>query len=91
LYDGGIRMTDERIGALFDRMRRNDLFDDTLIVLLSDHGEEFGEHDSLRHEQIYQELLHVPLIVRFPGKAEWRGRREDAVVRLIDLLPTQRD
>ena len=92
LYDGGIRHADMRIGLLFDEMRRRGLYENTLIVVTSDHGEEFADHDPDRFYNAhcisgYDELLHVPLIMKLPG-----GRRAGTVVpdqvELIDLAPT---
>lgn len=90
LYDGSIRRVDEQLGNLLDRMDALGVRDDTLIVVLSDHGEEFLEHGEFLHEQIYQELLHVPLIMAFPAtkRASLQNRRESRVVRLIDVAPT---
>lgn len=90
LYDGGIRRVDDRLGRLLERLDAIGVRDDTLIVVLSDHGEEFLEHGEFLHEQIYQELLRVPLILVPPAGADarLRGRREQRVVRLIDVAPT---
>jgi arylsulfatase A-like enzyme len=90
LYDGSIRYADKQLGEFLDRLASRGELEDTLIVFLSDHGEEFREHDGWLHETVYQELLHVPLIVRpaadmLPGS---RGKRLDTVVRLVDVLPT---
>jgi len=92
LYDGGILAVDRFLGRLFEALRRRDLYDRTLVVLVSDHGEEFGEHDASRIFDAhcttqYEELIHVPLIVRFPPLAG-RGRVVDRPVGLIDVAPT---
>jgi arylsulfatase A-like enzyme len=94
LFDGSIRLTDDTLGKLIDGLRIAGVLDQTLIIVLSDHGEEFLEHGMFLHEQVYQELLHVPLIMVFPataGGAALQGRRDGAVVRLIDVLPTVLD
>jgi len=93
LYDGAIRLTDDQVGKLIDRLRTAGILDRTLIILLSDHGEEFLDHGMFLHEQVYEELLHVPLIMVLPAGAgaPHQGRRETAVVRLIDVLPTVLD
>lgn len=88
LYDGEIAKTDALLAKLLDRLDAPDLVGDTLVVLLSDHGEEFWEHGSVLHSHtLYQELLHVPLVVRVPA---WRDRaaRIPAPVSMLDLLPT---
>ncbi|MGH7287886.1 MAG: sulfatase, partial [Myxococcota bacterium] len=86
LYDGAIRYTDEQFGALLDGLATLQLLDSTLVVLTADHGEEFLDHGRLLHEQVYRELLHVPLIIRFPGQHEGRVVAED--VSLADIVPT---
>ena len=90
LYDAGIRYADRFVGELLKRLEETGAADRTIVILLSDHGEEFMEHGHFRHRNIYQELLHVPLIVRIPGQEgeAFRGRRIDGLVRLIDILPT---
>lgn len=92
LYDAGVSYTDHHVGDLLDALRQRKLLDDTLVVLVSDHGEEFHEHGRFLHEQVYEELVRVPLIVRFPDAVR-RGRplhgtRTGAVVGLIDVAPT---
>jgi arylsulfatase A-like enzyme len=88
LYDGGIRHTDALVGRLLKLLRAQGRLEDTVLVILSDHGEEFWEHGSVLHgHSLYQELLHVPLIVRLPG-ARHGGRRVPATVRLLDVAPT---
>jgi arylsulfatase A-like enzyme len=92
LYDGGIHHTDAELGAFLEWLGTRPLWQDTLLVLLSDHGEEFGEHGALRHTTLHRETLHVPLLVRFPGDdPALRPRRVADVVRLIDVAPTLLD
>ncbi len=93
LYDAGIRDTDTQIGILLDDLRARGLLENTIVVVVSDHGEEFLEHGQYLHEQLYEELLHVPLIISFPGDkgARYRGRREKSLVRLVDVAPTLLD
>ena len=89
LYDGEIRFTDEAFGELLDGLDALGLSDDTLVVMTSDHGEEFGEHGGYKHgHTLHRELLDVPLVIRAPGFA---ARRVDARVGLIDVMPTVLD
>jgi arylsulfatase A-like enzyme len=93
LYDACIRFTDDELGRLLDRIDALGLADETLVVVLSDHGEEFLEHGRFGHDALFDELLRVPLVVRVPD-AERRGLRRgrvSEVVRLVDVLPTLLD
>ncbi len=89
LYDSEIRFTDFHLGILFERLKEKDLYEDTLIVLTSDHGEEFCERGDywIGHTKtLYQELIHVPLILKLPGQRN--QKIFDQSVGLIDLMPT---
>ena len=89
-YDEELLALDGRLGELFARLREDDLWDETLIVVTSDHGEEFYEHGSMGHGQsLHRELIDVPLIFKPP--AAWKspaGGTVDAVVELRSLSPT---
>ncbi len=89
LYDAEIRYTDEKlIGPLIQKLKDAGLYDKTLIVFTSDHGEEFYDHSSWGHgHQLYDESLKVPLIIKFP-ESEHRGIRSDTIVSLVDVMPT---
>ena len=88
LYDGEIAFTDHNFGQLLDKLKSLGLYEDSLIIFLSDHGEEFREHGGLFHGySLYEEQVHVPLIVKLPRGAH-AGRRVAAPVRLLDVLPT---
>lgn len=92
LYDGGIRSADDFIDGLFVALRQRGLYDDTLIVLLSDHGEEFGEHHpdrvySAHGTGMYDQLIHVPLLLRMPSRVR-AGTVVGEQVELIDVAPT---
>jgi arylsulfatase A-like enzyme len=90
-YDNGIRATDQALGRLFAGLRKRGLYDDALIVVLSDHGEEFLDHGDFGHgPRVYQELARVPLLLRLPGGAE-AGRAIAGPVGLIDVAPTLLD
>jgi arylsulfatase A-like enzyme len=100
LYDGGIAFTDERLGALLDRLETLGLFDNTIIILTSDHGEQFWEHGTWRHGQVlYDHQLLVPLVIYTPppvrralgGDPVLAGGRVEAQVSLVDILPTLLD
>jgi len=89
LYDAGLRFTDETlVKPVVETLRRLGLYERTMIIVTSDHGEEFYDHGGWNHSHsVYDELLRVPLIVKMPG-GEFRGRRYPGIVRLTDLMPT---
>lgn len=88
LYDGCVHYADDQLRELVAGLKALDLLDRTLLVITSDHGEEFGEHGFLLHDQGgYEELAHLPLIVRLPGGREG-GRRVEGLAAMVDLAPT---
>ncbi len=88
MYDAAVKLADERVGAVIDVLAKAGVWDDTLFILVSDHGEEMDEHGMWQHDQsVYEELLHVPLIVHFPHDA-YGGRRIGRPVSLVDVVPT---
>ncbi|MEP0845297.1 MAG: sulfatase [Phycisphaerae bacterium] len=88
LYDACVFAADRRVGTVIDLLKQRGLWDNTIFILLSDHGEELGDHGGWLHDQsVYQELLHVPLIIRFPH-GENAGRRVREPVSLVDVMPT---
>ncbi len=67
-YHGAIAYLDEQIGQLLDRLRQRGVLDNTLVIITSDHGEEFLEHGQMGHARgMWEEVLRVPLVVSFPG------------------------
>ncbi|GAB3319801.1 sulfatase [Haloplanus salinarum] len=93
LYDSEIRYLDDRISTLFDDLRRADEFDNSLIVVVGDHGELFGEHDLIGHHfSLADELLHVPLFVKWPhGTNPLAATRSNASVSLSNVFKTVLD
>jgi arylsulfatase A-like enzyme len=88
LYDAGIRHMDETtLRPLLDDLRDYGLERDTLVVFTSDHGEAFLEHGRFLHDDLHGETLHVPLVLRFPGRVP-AGTRVTAPARLLDVMPT---
>lgn len=87
-YDGEIATADLYVGELLDGLRQRGLYDDALVILTSDHGEGLGDHGESEHGVfLYQEDLHVPLILKLPH-GERRGEQVDRPVQSIDLVPT---
>ncbi len=88
-YEGEVVHADRCVGALIAELERGGILDDTLVVLLSDHGEALGEHGEETHGLfVYECVLRVPLILRLPGAHGPRGKRVAATVSLIDVMPT---
>lgn len=88
-YDASIRSMDRALGMLFDRLRNMGRYDDALIVVTSDHGEEFGEHGMVgwHSHTLHRELLRVPLLLKLP-RSLGGGARIETPVRSIDIAPT---
>jgi arylsulfatase A-like enzyme len=88
LYDGEIAFTDVAVGELLKGLEERGLKENTLIVFMSDHGEEFFEHKGFEHgHTLFDELIKVPLIFSLPGTLPEEMRISDQV-RLLDLVPT---
>ncbi len=88
LYDNGIAWADDSVAKLFRLLDAHDLFEDSIVVVLSDHGDEFLEHGGFNHGRtVYQELVHVPLLLRLPG-GRHGGRVLEEPVALVDVAPT---
>ena len=86
-YDGLISYIDKQIGYLLKELKEKGVYDNSLIILIADHGDGFMEHKFISHSyKPYDELLRVPLIVKFP-RLKWRGNVINKQVRLIDVMP----
>jgi len=88
-YDDNVAYADSLVGEIIERIRSAGRLDDTLVMMLSDHGEAFYEHGMFKHtQQVYRESLHIPMVIRWPsGSVGWR-KEVDAPVSLVDVLPT---
>lgn len=90
LYRGDVDEADRLLGCLLEELRERDLFEDSVLIVVSDHGENLGDHGYLDHQfGVFETLLAVPLVVRAPGRLE-AGTRGDPVV-LTDLYATVLD
>ncbi|HXV61058.1 MAG TPA: sulfatase [Vicinamibacteria bacterium] len=89
LYDGEILYTDRHVERLFQEMKRLGVFEESIIVVTSDHGEEFLEHGGWEHQKtLYEEQLRIPLVVKLPLSLGHPNGRVEAQVSLIDVAPT---
>ncbi len=87
LYDEEIAFVDKMVGDLFGWLRAQGLFDNTLIIITSDHGEHFGEHHLMEHQySLYEPIVRVPLIVRYPDAIQ--PGVVDELVQTHDVFPT---
>ncbi len=88
LYDAGVAAADDAVGRVLDLLDAAGFAHDTLVIVTADHGEEFYEHANWGHGQsLFQELVHVPLILRWPGVAT-AGQRIARPVMSVDVVPT---
>ena len=91
LYDGGVASADTVMGGMLEQMDKEGILDRAILVVLSDHGDDLWDHDDFwspgHGHSVYQELLHVPLIIRAPGLVAAGGRIRTPV-SLLDVLPT---
>jgi arylsulfatase A-like enzyme len=88
LYLAELRYLDELLQQLLGGIDQRRGLDGATVVVLSDHGDNIGEHGLLGHNySLWETLLHVPLVVRFPG-GEGGGRRDPRLAQTVDLLPT---
>jgi arylsulfatase A-like enzyme len=88
-YRAEVRRVDGAVGRLARELEALGLWDQTLVVLVSDHGEEFGEHGFFGHgHSVYQELVHVPLFVKWPRSAGVEPGRVAEAVSSLDVFPT---
>ena len=85
-YDGGIRWVDESIGKFFDWFYTTEASKNTFVIITSDHGEEFFEHNHIDHRNsLYKELVHIPLLIIGPGI---KAGKYNNPISLVDIVPT---
>jgi arylsulfatase A-like enzyme len=89
VYYGEISFVDEQIGRLVGELKALGIYDNTTLVVTADHGEEFWDHGGFEHgHTLYDELLRVPLIIKFPARLRPIKRVVNAQVRVLDVMPT---
>lgn len=92
LYDGEILQMDHAMGTLFDNLRKRGVWDDLSIVVVTDHGEAFGENNCYRHPyHFWEPNIHVGFMVRSPEFKSGLGRVEDRLMQSVDVAPTLLD
>ncbi len=91
LYDASVLYADRNVADVVEVLKARGVWDRAIFVFLSDHGEELADHGSWFHGQsIYDELMHVPLLIHFPG-GQYGGTGVAAPVSLVDVMPTLLD
>ena len=92
LYDGEVADVDSRLRQSLERMRETGLLDRTIVIITADHGEELFDHGWIGHAstaydgKLYDELIHIPLIIRVPDTS--LTGRYDSLVQGVDIMPT---
>jgi arylsulfatase A-like enzyme len=88
LYRAEVRSVDAAVGTVLDALDAAGLRDRAIVIVVADHGEEFWEHGGVEHgHTVYEELVHIPLLLRWPGHIA-AGSRVRSVVRITDVLPS---
>jgi arylsulfatase A-like enzyme len=88
LYDDEIFYNDHCIGQIIDCLKGLRVYDDAMVIIVSDHGDAFYEHSFYAHGHTpYEELIHVPMVVKFPD-GEYVGQRVEGLTELVDIFPT---
>ncbi len=90
-YLACVSFVDAQVGALIDALDASPYADNTIVILTSDHGYEFGEKEALSKNTLWENSTRVPLVIRAPGLSANAGKQVDEPVALIDLYPTVRD
>lgn len=89
-YDAEVGHLDHDLHTLFDELAGRGLLENTIVVIVGDHGESIGEHYKMEHKSsVYETEVHIPLIVRMPGQST--GRHVDRFVHIVDVMPTLLD
>lgn len=89
-YDDCIEYLDRFIGDFIEELKRLNLYKKTIIILCADHGEELGERGTFNrfgNQNLYQEVIRVPLIIKYPS-SRLNGKRVNSLVELVDIMPT---
>jgi arylsulfatase A-like enzyme len=88
IYDANLRWADQSLGNLIAELKQQGLWDNTLLIVTADHGESMGDHRYTWHASCpYDETIHIPLVIRFPGDQRPVGR-VSALTETVDLMPT---
>ncbi len=89
-YDGDVSNCDQRLGELFKLLKDLNLYSNSIIILTADHGEDLMEHNTFSHGDIYDQIIRIPLIFRYPHMPA-ENRKIDSDIEAIDIFPTVLD
>ena len=87
-YMASVRFMDEQVGRLLEALDRLKIREETIVIFISDHGYNLGEHDSWSKVSLWEGSIRVPMIISHPGFKEIHGTTDDSITELIDLYPT---
>jgi arylsulfatase A-like enzyme len=87
-YCGEVKYTDSQLGLFFDQLTALGLWENTVVILVSDHGEGLNQHNWASHGLVWEEQLRVPMMIRLPGGRGDLPTRFEPIVSLVDLFPT---
>ncbi|MDF2723347.1 MAG: betC [Paenibacillus sp.] len=88
VYLGLVSLLDHCVGRIIDELKRENLYDNSLIIFTSDHGEMLGSHGLWQKMCMYEESVHTPLFMKFPAEFKPAAASSDALVSSIDVVPT---
>lgn len=87
-YMASVRFMDQQVGRLLDALDRLNIRDETIVVFISDHGYNLGEHDCWSKVSLWEGSVRIPMIISYPGYKHNRGSKCESITELIDLYPT---
>ena len=87
-YMASVRFMDQQVGRVLDALDRLDLREETIVIFISDHGYNLGEHDCWSKVSLWEGSVRVPLIISYPGNKRMHGTTCETITELIDLYPT---
>lgn len=89
MYDANVLYADHIAKDIFEFIHKNEIHKKAIIIITSDHGEAFMEHDYMTHnDTIYDEMIHIPLIISFPDNVNAIGKRIEHIASIVDIAPT---
>ena len=87
-YMASVRFMDQQVGRILDALDRLEIRDETIVVFISDHGYNLGEHDCWSKVSLWEGSVRIPMIISHPGYDKLHGTSNNSITQLIDLYPT---